>query len=241
MASLKNIAVDVGNTRIKWALFEENMAPEIHYTSLDNISSDYWPDHDQMIISSVTNLAEEQTSKFGSNTLWLTHQTPLPIQLVYDTPDTLGIDRIAAAVGAWDLFPNQPCLIVDLGTCITYDVITDKGNFIGGAIAPGLSMRLRSMHEFTGKLPNLKPEPEIVPFPAKSTKDSMLAGAEQGILHELTGYISLLQKEFEKLRVILTGGDASFFESSIKAPIFVRPELNLSGLNRILLYNESNA
>lgn len=238
---MKNIAVDIGNTRIKWALFDGIHPPEIQYLDPDKLTDYQWPIHDRMIISTVRSEKQIPGWLSSNHILTLTHLTPIPIVLDYKTPNTLGLDRIAAAVGAYDLFPNNTCLIIDMGTCITYDLLTHDGIFHGGAIAPGLDMRLKAMHAFTGKLPNITNPPDLQIYPGKSTQESMLAGVHQGILHELTGYISLLQKEFENLRVILTGGDVSFFESSIKAPIFVRPELNLSGLNRILLHNESKA
>jgi type III pantothenate kinase len=239
---LKNIAVDVGNTRIKWALFEDGNLSSVNRINSGLDDQFHWPDYDQMIISSVRNLSDSLKIPETKKPLWLSHETPVPIQLDYSTPETLGLDRIAAAVGAWSLFPDQNCLVIDLGTCITFDLVTSDGIFRGGAIAPGLHMRLQAMHEFTDKLPLVKTGETINDsFPAKSTKESLFVGAEMGVLHEIEGYISRLQKENDNLCVILTGGDASFFESKVKAPIFVRPELNLWGLNRILLYNEFKA
>ena len=145
-------------------------------------------------------------------------------------------------MGAYTEFPNTDCLLIDAGTCVTYDLITKKAIFKGGAIAPGLQMRLSSMHRFSEKLPKVSLQGDRgLNYPAQSTVASMETGALLGIKHEIQGYISDLKEDFPDLHVILTGGDASYFESKIKAPIFVRPEIILTGLNRILLHNEIHA
>jgi type III pantothenate kinase len=236
---LRNIVIDIGNTRIKWGIFHDDQLIDKgiinHESEIPKLVSGY----NKGIISSVKDF---DASGIPSSFLQLSSETPLPIQLNYNTPTTLGLDRIAAAVGAATEFENQGSLIVDLGTCVTYDWVSELSVFKGGAIAPGLRMRLKAMHKMTGKLPDLELRIADDPvFPGLSTAESMKTGALWGIIHEINGYISLLKEEYDNLNVILTGGDASFFESRIKAPIFVRPEIILSGLNRIVLYNETNA
>lgn len=233
---MSNLAIDVGNTQVKWGLFEQDelisSGIEIDALDFENI--------EKVIVSSVR---EKLPFELPSvKTLIFSHQTRLPIVLAYDTPETLGLDRIAGAVGAFVEFPDQPCLLIDAGTCITYDLISGSQVFNGGAIAPGLQMRVSSMHHYTDKLPKVVIVPtEKVVYPGKSTVESMKVGAVDGIIFEMEGYISRLKKEFPLLHVILSGGDASYFESKIKAPIFVRPEIILKGLNRILLHNEMHA
>ncbi len=167
----------------------------------------------------------------------LNAQTPVPIGNAYDTPHTLGADRLAAAVGANSLFGRQPCLIFDLGTCLTADFVDGSGVFRGGLIAPGLAMRLRAMHEFTRRLPLVPLDTENVSLTATNTRQAMLSGAVNGLQFELSGILETYRAEWPDLRVLLCGGDAPTFESRLKEPIFAVPELVLIGLNTILRYN----
>jgi len=168
--------------------------------------------------------------------LRLDHQTPLPIVNSYGTPETLGKDRLAAIVGAWQLYPKENCLVIDTGTCITYDLLSADGVFLGGNISPGLSIRYRAMHEFTANLPlvsRMEPDDPI----GQSTVSAMRNGAQLGASLEIDGFVKLFRKKFGSLRVILTGGDADFFAKVVKSEIFVNPDLVLLGLNKILTYN----
>ncbi len=171
--------------------------------------------------------------------LILNHQTPIPIRLDYKTPETLGLDRIAAAVGAHHLY-KKDLLVIDAGTCITYDLVDKQGIYRGGVISPGLQMRMRAMSNYTAALPDISSEWEEIPdvFPGKSTKECLLHGAKQAILHEMNGFIDQFTEEYTHLSVILTGGDTPHFESNLKAPIFADFDLVLTGLNRILNYNK---
>ncbi len=164
------------------------------------------------------------------------HSSRLPIGINYATPHTLGLDRIAAAVGAYTQHPGTPALIIDAGTCVTYDLLTAEGVFAGGNIAPGIELRLRAMHEHTGKLPQINAEGEI-PEMGFSTETAMRAGTIRGIVHEIEGYIAQLKEDYPELFVFLTGGDALKLEAKIKSRIFVDPNLVLTGLNRILHEN----
>ena len=162
--------------------------------------------------------------------------THLPIGIEYRTPDTLGHDRIAAAVGAWSQHPNRPLLVVDAGTAITYDLVSAKGKFMGGNIAAGIEMRLRALHEHTGRLPLVKSDGEL-PLLGYDTETAIRAGALQGAAYELEGYISACETENPGLLVFLTGGDAERLATIIKRTIFVDRNLVPKGLNRILEYN----
>ena len=162
--------------------------------------------------------------------------THLPIGIEYRTPHTLGHDRIAAAVGAWYEQPHHPLLVVDAGTAITYDLVSSKGKFIGGNIAAGIEMRLRALHEHTGRLPLVKSNGEL-PMLGYDTETALRAGALQGAAFELEGYINACEAQNPGLLVFLTGGDAERLATIIKRTIFVDRNLVPKGLNRILEYN----
>jgi type III pantothenate kinase len=165
--------------------------------------------------------------------LRMTPETALPIGNAYATPHTLGLDRLAAAVGAWSLHPGSTLLVVDMGTAITYDLVDREGVFRGGNIAPGLRLRLQSLQQGTGRLPLVEPRPDF-PFLGESTETAIRAGVMQGILLELQGYVRELQGVYPDLFAFLTGGDLIFFADRVKNGIFVHENLVLSGLNRIL-------
>jgi type III pantothenate kinase len=159
-----------------------------------------------------------------------------PIRIAYDTPDTLGVDRIAAACGAFQLFPGEDCLVIDMGTCITYDFLSASGAYEGGAIAPGVKMRFAAMHHFTARLPMIEPVANA-PLTGKSTAASMQSGVINGVLGEINNYISRYQTQLGQVRTVACGGDLTLFENSLKPSIFVAPDLVLIGLNRILLHH----
>ncbi len=167
----------------------------------------------------------------------LTAATPLPLTLDYSTPLTLGADRIAGAVGAWTLMPDSDILVVDAGTAVTYDLIS-HGCYLGGNIAPGLKMRLDSLHRFTKRLPQVEVPESFTceAIPGKSTADAMIRGAIHGIVAETAYYRSRLPAG---TRVVMTGGDAPLLASLMTDEITVDDMLVSKGLNRILEYNEN--
>lgn len=237
-----NAVIDFGNTFAKLGFFEQNTLIEIQKglemdalkQALEAKSPEY------LIISSVTKSLEELELLFEEyqNKLILTPKTQLPIQKDYDTPQTLGADRLAAAVGATVLFPNEACVIVDMGTAIKYDYVNAQNAFCGGIISPGMRIRFEALHSFTKRLPLVEPEgiPNLI---GKSTKTCIQSGVINGIIAEINGIINNYN-QLGNCRVILCGGDAPFFESQIKMANFVSPNLVLIGLNRILLYNVEN-
>lgn len=162
--------------------------------------------------------------------------THLPIGIEYRTPATLGHDRIAAAVGAWSQCQDRPLLVVDAGTAITYDLVSAKGKFMGGNIAAGIGMRLKALHEQTGRLPLVTGDGEL-PLLGYDTETAIRSGALQGAAYELEGYITACEAEYPELLVFLTGGDAERLATIIKRSIFVDKNLVPKGLNRILEYN----
>ncbi len=229
---------DIGNTRIKGARFEQGkLIDSFNWSASHGFPADLIIEA-PAIVSSVAKTSIEW-KVFRQPPLIFDRQTPLPIQIDYDTPHTLGLDRIAGAVGAADEFPNEDVLVVDLGTCVNYDFIDRTGTFQGGVISPGFEIRMRAMHEFTGALPDIREEWHLVSsaIPAKSTKGCIKQGAFQALTFEIESFIRHFQKKSSSLTVILTGGDAGTFESYIKEPIFVRPKIVLQGLNKILAYN----
>lgn len=235
-----NLVIDYGNSSAKVGIFDHHklVRKEVFADSvllqnfLENFSADY------IIISSVTVNAALVSSwaKQVKEKFILTYALPLPIKNGYSTPNTLGVDRIAGVCGARQYFPKQPSLVIDTGTCITYDFVNREGIFLGGGISPGLSMRFEAVHKFTVKLPLVKmiESPSLI---GNSTETCIQSGVINGAVEELNGIISRYQEKFEGLRVILCGGDARFFENKLKASIFALPELVLSGLNSILIYN----
>lgn len=165
----------------------------------------------------------------------LSHDTPLPIGIGYGTPETLGKDRIAAAVGAWSMHRGQTILVVDMGTAVTYDVVTADGQFIGGNIAPGMGMRLDALNRFTARLPQVPVEGDI-PLWGTDTMTAMRSGAIHGIAAEISYYRSRLP---DGSIVVLTGHGSETIMSLVDFPIETEPHLVTKGLNRILTYNEN--
>lgn len=234
------LAIDIGNTRAKAAVFNGNNL--VHEQALENgdlerIIREYTPQH--AVLSSVGKIAEEISAVLGSMQvplLMVTYQTPFPFRIEYDTPETLGMDRVAGVAAAQFLFPSTHCLVIDAGTCITYDFIAADGVYKGGAISPGLSMRLKAMHEFTQKLP----QPALglpADFEGKSTVQSLLSGAVAGTVDEINGRIGRYMQRYGTLQVLLCGGDASLLAEQLKNNIFAAPSLVMTGLNQILSFH----
>jgi type III pantothenate kinase len=163
----------------------------------------------------------------------------LPIQNLYKTPATLGSDRLAAAVGAVALYPNQNNLVIDMGTCITLDFVSSHNEYLGGAIMPGISMKFKALHTFTDKLPLLTfDNGDEVDIVGDDTRSSIFTGIINGTTMELEGFVERYVEKFGKMNIIFTGGDAIYFEKRVKFPNFVNSNLLLVGLNKILNTNE---
>jgi len=235
------LSVDVGNTRTKVGVFQDTELQQVDIfptEELKRIPKKY--DYAYAIISSVSNLPAPATLKFGEKRLLLlNHQTPLPFENKYKTPKTLGADRVAAVAGAFSLFPQKNALVIDLGSCITYDFIDDAGVYHGGSIAPGLQMRLQAMHTFTAKLPlvNINNQNIDTPLIGNSTETALLSGAVNGIIAEITQMIRMYTDKFADLQIVICGGNATLLANEIPMKISVMPELVLIGLNSILRYH----
>lgn len=234
--------VDVGNTRIKLGIFEKEQLNQLFvpndWSELKALVEEYHPTH--ILVSSVrgdqAQIKEYLVGHFS--VIMLDRQTPLPLQNHYHSPETLGLDRIAAAAGAWHLFPGEAALIIDMGTSITYDFVDGQGAFKGGSIAPGMQMRFQSLHEYTARLPLVQANPEEEPLlTGRSTVEAIKSGVLYGIIAEIRGMILSYRENYDVFKVIMTGGDMIYFESKIKEQIFAVRELTLVGLNSILTYN----
>jgi type III pantothenate kinase len=234
--------LDIGNTYIKLyaknqdfiLLFKEK---EWEQKKIEKLISGL----DKLIISNVRYTSEQMEKHISDAVscpfILLSKKTPLPITLNYDTPQTLGKDRIATAVAAYKLFPNKNNVIFDIGSCMTIDFIDKKGVFHGGRISPGLEMRLKAMHHFTGKLPLVEKNSEIGSV-EKSTTACMQSGAFWGLFFEIEGTIEDFKKRYSDINVILTGGDANMFDKRLKSSIFADSFFLLKGLENILIYND---
>lgn len=229
---LEVLLVDIGNSSIKTTeVVNGDFRNTKIWEELEDVLSMYV--EVPMMISSVRKTNPEAFQNAGA--IILSHQTPLPITLNYHTPETLGADRIAAAVGAYDLFPDRDNLVVDLGTCMTIDLVDSKGEFRGGIISPGLTMRMKAMANYTDQLPDISSDWKELNSEqlGKTTKECLFSGTYWGILHEINGVLQTLEKDFTSLNMILTGGDAHFFESKLKAHIFAGSKIVQKGLYRI--------
>jgi len=239
-----NLVIDIGNTVAKVAIFNDNSLVEVFRSS--NLYLDCLPEIltkfqiRQGILASVIDLSQkitEQLDALSFPLIRLNIDTQLPIKNLYRTPETLGNDRLASVIGANDICPEKDILVIDAGTCITYDFIDAKGRYLGGNISPGKTMRFKAMHKFTGKLP-LIDEKGIRHSLGEDTETAIREGVLRGMEFEIQGYIDFLKKDYPELLVFLTGGDGFLFETNLKNLIFADNFLVLKGLNRILNYND---
>lgn len=236
-----NLAIDVGNTRTKAGVFKGTELQEVYIDqtprSLLQIL-ERWP-LKQGIISSVGRDHGPMISRLEGKIpiIQLTPSLAVPVSNHYRTPQTLGMDRLAAVVGAREINRETSNLVIDAGTSITYDLIDEKGNYQGGGISPGINLRFKSLNSYTSKLPLITDKSAEVPLIGTDTASSIRSGVLNGATAEIEGIIQRYLQKYPKLKVLLCGGDADFFESTLKPSIFVVPNLVLSGLNRILLYH----
>jgi len=234
-----NIVLDVGNTYIKAGAFEGDVLLWAHiYEEAREVISkiqEVKPLH--VFVSSVRKEDPFAVLAESTKLSYFNAQTALPIKIDYKTPETLGTDRIAAAVGTTVLYPNQNNLVFDLGTCLTHGIVDQDQTYHGGSISPGLDMRLKALAHFTAKLPLVDVPAEKIEITGKSTSESILSGVICGMQFEIEGFIAVYQNKYPTINVLLTGGNAALFEKRLKEYIFVVAELNLIGLNRILNYN----
>lgn len=237
-----NFILDFGNTRIKAALFKDDVCiKQKLYNTIDELLNDsvFYNEAKHIIICSVTDqhlkFIDSVNKKY--NILLFESSTPLPIKNLYNSASTLGSDRLAAAVGAYHLYPDRNVLTIDAGTCIKYNFVNASNEYIGGAISPGIKMRLQAMHEFTARLPETEPDFNYEKLTGRDTRESMLSGALLGAASEVDEMIQRYSQIYQTLTVVITGGDAPYLCKQLKNRIFAHPELLLTGLNTILNFN----
>lgn len=241
-----NLVIDVGNTLIKLGVFDLQQL-KLKKTCVQNdflhvlteVSTSF-PEIKHTLVASVGNLTEAHLAKLEQrySVLHLDQLTKVPFNNKYSTPATLGVDRIAVISAAAQQFANKNVLVIDAGTCITYDFISSENEYFGGAISPGIALRYQALNSFTKKLPllNAQTPKNLI---GDSTATSIHSGIVNGVLYEIDGFIENYKNEFADLTVILTGGDTHFLRDSIKNDIFANSNFLLEGLNHILEYNIS--
>jgi len=236
------LCIDIGSTNIKTGVFKRKKLVEHRkfkkgiYKEIDQIEAAY--DVDAVILCSVRKKNTRLINRLKKiqNSIVLSHLTDLPIENKYSTPETLGKDRLASAVGAYMRKPKKNHLMINTGTCITMDIITDKGVYLGGNISPGMNLRIKAMHDYTANLPIVEPINPKVDF-GYNTVTALQNGAVMGTILEVEAFISRMKTKFPLININLTGGYAEFLAKYLESKIFVRPYLVLEGLNEILLHN----
>lgn len=235
-----NAVIDAGNTRAKAGIFKgKNLHEKISFSSMNELKKFLSENtFDNVLIGSVGTSSTEmaECANVKHLCLALSHTLPLPIKIKYATPHTLGVDRIAAACGALELFQGHDCLVIDAGTCITYELLDKEATYHGGAISPGLEMRLKAMHTFTARLPLVEINQDVSLI-GNTTESCMQSGVLFGTLSEAEGIIDRYRQRYPALKVVLCGGDAPLLHRLLNPDYTVAPDLVLHGLNTILLYN----
>ena len=238
-----NLAIDIGNTLVKLAVFDKGQLTDfqIHEDITLPALQAYTDAHagiEAVILATVRDYPPGVEHYLQKNYRFLVFNTAMavPLETSYATPSTLGADRLAAAVAAHALMPSADILVVNAGTAITYDLITAAGEHLGGAISPGLMMRYKALHTFTGRLPLLD-EIGDTPLIGKTTAGSILSGVLNGTLAEVDGMIARYRLSYPGIKTIMSGGDNNYFDKRLKNKTFAIPNLVLTGLNIILDYN----
>ena len=240
-----NLIIDVGNSQIKVAVFKQDELVSDAVMQVDTLL-----DEVQEIFKNFSSITHIMVSSVGylpnsvikslqlfAPVMLLSNTLKLPFENHYGTPETLGVDRMALIASAYTSYPNKNCLVIDAGSCITYDFINQEGQYKGGAISPGLKMRFKAMHTFTAGLP-LVDSFELGDFIGTNTQECMISGVVNGSINEIDAVIGQYQKKFKDLTVILTGGDSHFLSKRLKSSIFAHPNLLLKGINCILELNK---
>ena len=240
-----NLVIDIGNTRVKAAVFENTSLLELLVFEEEHLLKKiifFLKKYriEAGIISSVKQMSPEIWSSVLKKLPFveLNAATKVPFVNLYETPNTLGVDRIALVSNASIKFPKKNVLVIDAGTCITYDFINCNNEYLGGAISLGVEMRYKSLYQFTSKLPLLEKN-ENVELVGSTTSKSIQSGVNNGVVAEINGVIAQYEKEMGDLTVVLTGGDTYFLAKQLKSSIFANPNFVLEGLNTILIYNKT--
>jgi type III pantothenate kinase len=239
-----NLIIDVGNTSVKVAVFERDTVVELVVFKKIKILSEVKKIIEKYTISSgimsnVASISQNTTLKLQKliKLTLVSSSIKVPFINLYQTPKTLGVDRIALVVGAVKKFPTKNVLIIDAGTCITFDFVNSNAEYLGGAISPGIHLRYKALNNYTANLPLLD-KVEIKNFIGNSTKESINSGVINGVIKELDGVILEYKEKFLDLTIVLTGGDSYFLSKQLKSSIFANQNFLLEGLNELLIFNE---
>lgn len=241
-----NLIIDVGNTLVKVAVFQKDEMLKKEVIEKEDLEKkiEYFFEHYPKISAVITSNVSKTTFSWPSNLsknitfLDLDVHTLLPFENLYVTPETLGNDRKALAAAAVKKYPGQNVLIIDAGTCVTYDFKNAKDQYLGGGISPGLKMRFKALNSFTANLPLLTPQPDLKLI-GDSTLTSINSGVVLGFLKEIDGIIEEYASQYDEMLTIITGGDAQFLSINLKNSIFANSNFLLEGLNYILEFNIS--
>ena len=241
------LAIDIGNTRVKSAVFENGMILDQSVFLKNELEKkirkilENFPEVRNLAVASVGNLSKNDFLNFGESLKihFFSNEYVFPFENKYETPKTLGIDRAVLASGAVLQFPKQNRLVIDAGTCITYDFINAEDQYLGGAISPGFRLRYEALHNFTARLPLLALEnPDN--FIGNSTQQSIHSGVVNGMVHEIDGFINQYKEQYSKFTIILTGGDTDFLAKRLKNTIFANSNFLLESLNHLFQYKIKN-
>jgi type III pantothenate kinase len=241
------LVVDIGNTRSKAAAFE-NQDKKHQFVCLQadlkneiQATLHTFTAIKTLVLASVAHIEPDFLLGFDKKVSihFISHESIFPFTNHYKTPKTLGIDRMVLAAGATLQFPQQNRLVIDVGTCITYDFITAKNEYLGGAISPGLQLRYQALHQFTAKLPFLDLE-EPADLIGNSTSEAIHSGVVHGVTHEIEGFITAYKARYENFIIILTGGDTNFLAKRLKNGIFANSNFLLESLNQTFQYQIKN-
>lgn len=237
---MAHLALDFGNTCIKAASFSGTKMQEIRYfNSISELLKEdkFILGHSHVIVGSVTGEHRQFLDKYVRllPVSLFTHNTAIPLKNMYQSGATLGSDRLAASIGALGLYPNTDVLCIDCGTCIKYNFVNAKNEYLGGAISPGIQMRFKALNSFTSKLPLVQKDENYDKLIGQNTNESILSGVLIGALKEVNGMIEEYQQNYPHIKIVITGGDGNFFSKHLKKnSIFTHPNLVLEGLNHIL-------
>jgi type III pantothenate kinase len=238
-----NLVIDLGNSYAKVGIFVDDKLLQILVTNKNEYNRIYelipTGNYQLAIVSSVIETPLSfinSLQKICKKVLLFDKSTKIPIKIKYKTPETLGNDRLALAVGGSTLYKSKNILIIDAGSCITYDFVKSNGIYFGGAISPGIEMRFKALNSFTDRLPLIKLE-NVSKYIGRDTKESILSGVVNGVNSEINSAINYYKTKYISLKIVLTGGDAIFLAKKIKSRIFVEPNFLLLSLNQILLNN----
>lgn len=237
-----NLVLDFGNTRIKAAIFEKGVLKQDFVFKQINEAEQVLlalPNITHCLVASVTakHLALVDLLKAKFPVMLFEANTPTPLNNLYQSALTLGSDRLAASVGAYTLYPNQAVLTIDAGTCIKYNFVNAQNQYLGGAISPGIPMRLKAMHHFTHALPLVEFDKNYDKLTGQTSAESLLSGALLGAACEADSMIDRYRTQHPELLVVLTGGDSDYLSKQLKNRFFAHPKLLLQGLDTILRYN----